>query len=98
MGTRIELFDENIEKPLLRITVPGNITKDQLKKELRVAVTLIVDLGDKKKRTTVPIKIFDEELKSTLEKYIETFSVVLTRITTEEEVEGEFKLSDIPTE
>lgn len=97
-STRIEVYDPNMDKPVTRIIVPGDITKDQLKKEIKVGVTLIIDLGDKKKKKTFTIKIFDEELKQRLEEYIDSLIVKLSLLETEERVGGELTLGDIKTD
>ena len=97
-STKIEVYDPNMDKPVTRIIVPGDITKDQLKKEIKVGVTLIIDLGDKKKKKTFTIKIFDEALKQQLEDYINSLIVKLSVLETEERVGGEITLADIKTD
>lgn len=97
-NTRIEVFDPNMDKSVTRIIVPGDVTKEQLKKEIKVGVTLIIDLGDKKKKDTFTIKIFDEKLKQELENYINSLSVKLSLLETEERTGGELSLADIKTD
>lgn len=98
ISTKIEVYDPNMEKPVTRIIVPGDITKEQLKKEIRVGVTLVIDLGDKKKKKTFTIKIFDDELKTRLEDYIDSLIVKLSVLETEERIGGELTLGDIKTD
>jgi len=97
--TRIEVIDPKIpEKPLAKITVPGTVVKEQIKKELRIGLTLKIDLGDKVKKKTVTIKIFDEDLKKKLEEYIDSIELNLVEIESEEHVVGKIKLGDIKSE
>lgn len=98
--TRIEVIDPKIgpEKPLARITVPGTLVPEQIKKVLQVGLTLKIDLGDKTKKKTTTIKIYDEDLKAKLEEYVNSLQIRLVEIESEERVVGEIKLSDIKSE
>ena len=98
--TRIEVIDPKVgaEKPLVRITVPGTVVPEQIKKILQVGLTLKIDLGDKVKKKTATIKIFDDELKTKLEEYIESLNIRLVEIESDERIIGELKLSDIKSE
>jgi len=97
--TRIEVVDpQNPEKPLARITVPGTLVPEQIKKDIRIGITLKIDLGDKKKSKTATIKIYDDELKKKLEEYINNIELRLYEIESEEKIAGEYKLSEIKSE
>jgi len=98
VSTRIEVYEPGSEKPLARVTVPGEVTPAQLRKELRVAVTLVVDLGDKRRKKTFPIKISDDGLKARLEEYVDGLVVRLTIVEMEERVGGEYRLGEIRSE
>ena len=98
MATKIEVYDpNNPEKPLARITVPGEVAREQIQKEIRIGVTLRIDLGDRVKRKSFAIKIYDERLRRELENYINSLIVRLTAITSNEESRGELRLGDIRT-
>jgi len=97
-STKIEVTDPNSDKPAVRIIVPGEITKEQLKKEVKVGVTLSIDLGDKRKKKTFTIKIFDEALKKQLEDYINSLIVTLSVLETNERIGEEISLGDIKTD
>jgi len=99
VSTRVEVYDPaNPDKPIARVIVPGELTKEQLRKELKVAVTLNIDLGEKKKKKTFPVKIFDEQLKKRLAEYVDNLIVKLIIVESEERTGGEFMLSEIKTE
>ena len=95
VSTRIEVLDPTGSTTLARMVVPGEVTKEAIRKELHVGVSLVVDLGDKKKRKTFTIKIFDDDLKRALEAYVDSLRVLLTTIESEEHVAGEYTLGEI---
>lgn len=97
-STRIEVYDPSQDKPIARIVVPGELTKEQIRKELRVGITLTVDLGDKKKKKTFTLKIYDDELQRRLEEYVDNLVVRLTILESEERTGGEFTLGELKTE
>lgn len=98
-ATRIEVVDPNIpDKPLTRLTVPGEIVPDQVKKEVRIGVTLKIDLGDKVKKKTVTVKIHNEELKNQLEEYVDSILLRMITLRTEEAVRGEISLKLVKSE
>lgn len=96
--SRIEVVDSGQDKPYLKLTVPGEVVKEQIKKEIKVSVTLSVDVGDKKKRTTAQIKILDEDLKNQLIEYLDDLIVRIYKVSTDENVSNEFKLKDLKPE
>ena len=97
--TRIEVIDPNIpEKPLIKLTVPGSVVPEQIRKSIQVGLTLKIDLGDKTKKKTTTIKVFDEDLRRLLEDYVNSLEIRLVEIESEERVIGEIKLSDIKSE
>lgn len=98
VSTKIEVIDPHADKPVARLIVPGDIVIEQIRKEIRIGVRLSVDLGDKKRRKTFTIKIFDENLRKALEEYINNMYIVLSTLTTEENIKGEYKLGEIKTE
>jgi len=96
--TKIEVIDPQIpEKPLGKIVVPGTLVPEQIRKELRIGLTLKIDLGEKTKKKTFTIKVYDEELKKAILKYIENITLKLIEIENEERVLGELKVADIPS-
>jgi len=94
-STKIEVYEPEADKPLARLIVPGDITRNQLRKEIRVGVTLVVDLGDKKKRKTFTVKVYDEELRRRLEEYVNSLVVRLSTIEAEERAGEEITLGDV---
>lgn len=101
MGTvaRIEVYDpNNPEKAIAKITVPGEVVKEQIRKDVKVGVTLKIDIGDKTKRKTFNIKVYDESIKKALEEYANSLIVRVISVTSEESVAGEYKLADIKSE
>lgn len=98
ISTRIEVIDANRDVSLARIVVPGEVVPEQIRKDLRVNVVLIVDAGEKTKKKTVNIKIYDDDLMKRLEEYVDNLvKVRLVAVSTTEEVRGELSLSDIKT-
>lgn len=97
--SRIEVYDPNSpEKPIAKITVPGEVVRNQIRKDVKVGVTLKIDVGDKTKRKTFNIKVHDEALRKALEDYVNNLVLRVVAITTEESVSGEYKLADIKSE
>jgi len=97
--SRLEVVDPQIpDKPLAKISVPGTVTPEQLRKEIRIGLTIKIDLGDKTRKKTVTIKIFDEELKKKLEEYINNIQIRIYEIESEERIAGELKMAEIKSE
>jgi len=96
-STKVEVYDPGMERPLARVIVPGDITQKQLRKEIKVGVTLIIDLGDKKKKKTFTVPIADEELRRRLEEYVGSLRVKLAIIESEERAGEEIPLGDVGT-
>ena len=95
-ATRVEIYDDRAgDKPLTHITVPGVIVPDQISKELKVGLTIRIDLGDKTKKKTIAINVYDEELKKAIEDYINSMRLRLVILSTEESIGGELKISEI---
>lgn len=100
VSTRIELIDPNDEKgePLVKVTVPGEVTSEQIKKDIRVSVSLKIDLGNKNKRKSAEIEIIDDDIKRKLEEYVNNLTLRIFAMNTNEEIRGEYKLQDIKSE
>lgn len=100
VSTRIELIDPNDEneEPLIKLTVPGEITPEQIKKDIRVSVSLKIDLGNKIKRKSAEVEIIDDEIKRKLEEYVNNLTLRIFAMNTSEEIRGEYKLQDIKSD
>ena len=99
IASRIEVIDPKIpEKPLARIVVPGDVIKEQIKKELRIGLTIKIDLGDKVKKKTVTVKVYDDELRKKIEEYVNSIVLRIVSITSEEQIRGEITLSEVRSE
>jgi len=97
--TKVEVVDpNNPEKPLVTLSVPGEVTTRQIRKKTRVAVSLIIDLGDKRKQKTFTVPILDEELAEKINKYIDDLVVTLTIVEVNERAGEEVRLADIRSE
>jgi len=96
-STKVEVYDPGMERPLARVIVPGDITQKQLKKEIKVGVTLVVDLGDRKKKKTFTVPITDENLRRALEDYVGSLRVRLSIIESEERAGEEIPLGALGT-
>lgn len=97
--SRIEVYDLNEpDKPIAKIVVPGDVVKDQIRKDVKVGVTLKINVGDKTKKKTFNIRVYDENLRKMLEDYVNSLVVRVVSITSEESVAGEYKLADIKSE
>lgn len=97
--SRVEVYDpSNPERPLVRISVPGEVVKEQIRKDVKVGITLKIDVGDKTKRRTFNVKVYDEAIRRALESYVDSLLLRVITITSEESVAGEYKLADIKTE
>lgn len=98
-STRVEVIDPNIpDKPLARLIVPGEVVPEQVKKEIRIGVTLKIDLGDKVKKKTVTVKIQDDDLKKKLEEYVDSILLRMVSLRTEEDIRGEISLKFVKSE
>lgn len=98
VASKIEVIDPSMpEKPVVQIVVPGEVVPEQIRKDLRIGLTIKVELGEKKKSRTANIKIYDEDLRSKIEEYVNSFVVVIKQLSTEESVKGEVKMRDIKT-
>jgi hypothetical protein len=97
VSSRIEIVDPNADKVIARITVPGEVTHRQITKEVRIGVTVVVDLGDKKKKKTFTVNILDDELKKRLDEYIDSLVVRIYRVETEDQLVGEVKMGEVKT-
>lgn len=99
VASRIEIYDpNNPEKPIARITVPGEVIKEQIRKDVKIGITLKIDVGDKTKRKTFNIKVYDESIRKALENYINSLLLRVVSVTTEESVAGEYRFADIKSE
>ena len=99
VSTRVEVYDPaNPEKPIVRLSVPGEVTPRQIRKSIRIGIKLVVDLGDKKKQKTFNLPIHDEELVQRLNQYIDNLEVRLTRVESHEETISAVKMSEIREE
>ena len=97
VSTRVEVFEPGADEPIAGMTVPGTVTVDAIRKELRVGITIIVNLGDKRKKKTFTLEITDPELRERLEEYVDSLSLVLTEVEYEERTLGEYRLADVKT-
>jgi len=96
-STKIEVYDPAMERVLVRVIVPGDITQKQLRKEVKVGVTLIIDLGGKKRKKTFTVPVADEDLKRWLESYVGSLRVKMTIIESEERTGEEIPLGAVGT-
>ena len=95
--TRVEIYEpDNIEKPLAVVSVPEPITEENIRKTIKVGVTIIVK-GEKKKKKTFTLPIRDEKLKKELEKYVESLKVKIIETETEEHEKKEIDLGMVKT-
>jgi len=97
VATRIEVFEPGAEKALMHMTVPGEVVIDQVRKSLKVAIELIIDVGDKKKKKSATVKIRDESLLRAIEEYVDSLVLKLTAVRTQEEIIGEAELGEVKT-
>lgn len=99
-STRIDVFDpRNLAEPIASVSVPGEVTKEQISKSLRVGVTIVVALGGrKKKRKTFVLSIQDEGLKRALDEYVNNLLVKMTLVSFSERSLGELKMGEIRLE
>ena len=97
-STRIEVYDpSNLEEPLARIIVPGVVAPQQLRKKLKIALVLVIDVGNKKKQKSVAIRVTDDRLRREIERYVDRLEVRLWEVESAERVAGAVRLGEVRT-
>ncbi|MEM4430118.1 MAG: hypothetical protein QXM08_03075 [Thermofilaceae archaeon] len=97
--SRIEVVDpRNPEKPVASFTVPGEVEKEQVRKSLRIGIVLKVSTGGRTRRKTFTVKVLDEDLERRIKAYVDSLTVRVTTIVSEESKSKEFTLSDVELE